>query len=338
MEHVRRKPTPVVQYIAGRIEKFTLIDVGCSGGLDAAWRDFGPRLQAFGFDPMAEEIERLTRLESNPQVKYIAGFVGRKSGAFWRRNHSDRLAYRRTAQIREKGQYTLPPVRDITQPPPLPPLGPSDDAIDLPDFFKSEGISDIDFIKIDVDGADYYILHSLKDCFRDMRVLGLMVEVNFFGSEEPDHHTFHNTDRFLRARGFDLFGLTVRLYSSAALPWPYVYPFPFPGPTLGGRPYQGDALYLRDFGWKLKEADPADYSPAKYAKLAALFALFNLPDQAAETILRFRPQLAEVLDVDEVLEMLAQQIQEGQPNPRSYADYVAAFDADSPEFYNRMNK
>jgi hypothetical protein len=59
MKLFRRKPTPVVQYIAGQIDRFTLIDVGCSGGLDAAWRDVGPRLQAFGFDPMAEEIERL---------------------------------------------------------------------------------------------------------------------------------------------------------------------------------------------------------------------------------------------------------------------------------------
>src|SRR5579875_1141880 len=201
MELIRKRPTPVVQYIATRIERFTLIDVGCSGGLDAAWRDFGPRLQAFGFDPNIEEIERLRRLESNPQVKYIAGFVGKKSGNFWRRNPTTRIAYFRTAQVREKGEYTLPPVRNITQEPPLPPLEPSDDAIHLPDFFQSEGIADIDFIKIDVDGADYYILHSLKDSLRDLRVLGVMVEVNFFGSEEPDHHTFHNTDRVLRARG-----------------------------------------------------------------------------------------------------------------------------------------
>src|SRR5208337_4344738 len=77
-------PTPVVQYIAGQIEAFTLIDVGCSGGLDPAWRDFGSRLRAFGFDPQVQEIERLIKAESNPQVKYVAGFVGGKEYALRR--------------------------------------------------------------------------------------------------------------------------------------------------------------------------------------------------------------------------------------------------------------
>ena len=38
-------------------EKFTLIDVGCSGGIDPIWQLFGPRLKAFGFDPNIGECK-----------------------------------------------------------------------------------------------------------------------------------------------------------------------------------------------------------------------------------------------------------------------------------------
>jgi hypothetical protein len=32
-------------------EPCTLIDIGCSGGIDGIWRTFGDRLRAIGFDP-----------------------------------------------------------------------------------------------------------------------------------------------------------------------------------------------------------------------------------------------------------------------------------------------
>src|SRR5215831_11897250 len=53
-----------------------LIDVGCSGGIDAGWRSFGNDLTAFGFDPKIQECERLQREEDNPRIRYIPGFVG----------------------------------------------------------------------------------------------------------------------------------------------------------------------------------------------------------------------------------------------------------------------
>src|SRR5690242_9882323 len=53
-----------------------LIDVGCSGGLDAGWRQFEKDLVAFGFDPNVIECERLQQQEDNPRVQYIPAFVG----------------------------------------------------------------------------------------------------------------------------------------------------------------------------------------------------------------------------------------------------------------------
>src|SRR6185312_8270234 len=52
-------------------ERFTLVDVGCSGGLEPAWRVFGDRLRAIGFDASASECRRLAAEETNPDVHYV---------------------------------------------------------------------------------------------------------------------------------------------------------------------------------------------------------------------------------------------------------------------------
>ena len=39
-------------------EKFRLLDIGCSGGLDPLWRAFEPRLQALGIDASVTECKR----------------------------------------------------------------------------------------------------------------------------------------------------------------------------------------------------------------------------------------------------------------------------------------
>jgi hypothetical protein len=45
--------TPFAQLMANRLgdHHFTLLDLGCSSGIDPVWRIFGGRLRAFGFDP-----------------------------------------------------------------------------------------------------------------------------------------------------------------------------------------------------------------------------------------------------------------------------------------------
>ena len=50
---------------------FTLLDVGCSGGISPFWRVFEPSLIARGIDPVVTECERLNRKELNPNVRYL---------------------------------------------------------------------------------------------------------------------------------------------------------------------------------------------------------------------------------------------------------------------------
>lgn len=58
--------------IAGALasEPFMLVDVGCSGGIDMAFRAFGEHLVVVGFDPNIEEIERLRQSETSDRVTF----------------------------------------------------------------------------------------------------------------------------------------------------------------------------------------------------------------------------------------------------------------------------
>jgi hypothetical protein len=76
---------------------------------------------------------------------------------------------------------------------PLVRLAKSEEPVILPSFCADRGIRDLDFVKIDVDGADFLILRSLERTFQELRVLGVGIEVNFFGSDDPDTHTLQNS-------------------------------------------------------------------------------------------------------------------------------------------------
>jgi hypothetical protein len=360
-----------------------LVDVGCSGGIDPGWRIFGDRLTAYGFDPSRHEISRLAASEPNPNVHYFNAFVGLPEGhpakgaavEPWRWDPWTRVSACRTQILQQQcaaaAAAAAPPRPAIgTQAPAAPesvvtPDEPESDAqtdlmqrnlwshawladpdqpLVLPDFLQAQGVADVDFIKIDVDGADFEILQSLEDLLQRPGLLGAMLEVSFHGADDPSFNTFHNVDRFMRARGFDLFDLTVRKYSLACLPRPYLFRHPFAAQTVGGRPLQGDALYLRDPGHVHAGRDFASWSDDKLLKLGSLFCLFGLPDHAVEILLQFRERLSARLTVESALDMLTQEVQtldadlwEGR-GFTSYAEFISAYEADDPLFYGANDR
>jgi hypothetical protein len=243
-----------------------------------------------------------------------------RSRDFWARNPWPRLSVTRTQEIRSsKATTRAEPFADSREP------------VIIPVFLRERGIDDVDFIKIDVDGPDFLILRSLVQTLEDAKVLGVGIEVNFFGSADPHIHTFHNVDRLMKQNGFELFCLSTRPYSVAALPAPYQ--LSVPATTRWGRIYQGDAIYFRDLAAAEQAAWAHSAGAYKLAKLAALFSLTGLPDCAAEVLLRFRSVLEPVLDVDTGLDALADQSQSPDKPGIPYADYMAEFESDSARFY-----
>jgi hypothetical protein len=324
-------------------EPFSLIDVGCSGGISGFWRVFEPSLKALGVDPLVREVDRLGQQETNLDIKYTASLVGlppdhpqpmqRGDAPPTRGNPWSRLSAHTASEIMRAGTPQSEALAVLNN------WNESEDkavsTVGIDELVADNSIANVDFIKIDIDGFDLDALISAERSIREFPVLGLAVEVNFYGSNSASDHTFHNTDRLLRSWGFDLFDLSVRRYSVAALPQPFQWDIP--AQTVRGRPYQGDAVYLRDpcalsCG---KSAEPS-LSNNKILKLVCLFELFGLPDHAAELLVLYRQSIAQHFPVERLLNILAGEI---DPLGESYEEYVNRFRRDpSSLFPSKLNK
>lgn len=331
------------RYIASQLAAvpFTLVDVGCSGGISPIWKLFGNELRAFGFDPDLNECKRLSAAEPLPGVRYIPAFVGLPAGhpvairrgekPYFHNCPWDRLAAARTAQIRNKLKPAMSHAElTALNQWPRTELADPNSPVYLPEFFRHNAIEEIDFIKIDVDGADFDILQTISDSLVNLNALAVGLEVNFFGSSDETGHALHNTDRFMRKLDFELMQLIPRTYSLAALPARYF--LRMPAQNISGRPLQGDALYVRDFG-NPNRPQGRNLAPAKLAKLAAIYAAFGLYDCAAEVVLTHRDRLPALLNPDHLLDLLCAEAQGDEEPKLSYAAYMAAFEGDDDRFY-----
>lgn len=336
--------TAFAAFVAGSLksESFTFIDVGCSGGIDLAWRVFGDQLRALAFDASVDECERLSAAEENPNIKYVAGFVGlqpdhpfvtqvanrpRHVRNIFPRTSAGRVAKLQSERLRSASleEKLLNNAWQMTK------LADSTKLLIVPAILKEVGWTDVDLIKIDIDGPDFEVLHSFDGQFDELGLLSARLEVNLNGGPDSWEHTFHNTDRFMRARGFELFALDVRNYAMSALPSPFA--ITSPAQSLTGRPFQAEAFYARDPAGPDWPGVGATMRPEKMAKLAAIFSVWGQPDSAAELILVFRDKLSAIFDIDTALELLAGQVQAGAAQAMPYRDYMTAFEGGAPSFY-----
>jgi hypothetical protein len=320
-------------------QPFTLLDVGCSGGISPFWRVFAPSLLALGIDPVVSECERLNAKEANSKVRYRPAFVGlpdqhpfvqkRGNNEPWGGNPWNRLSALLASDIlksKTKEEDKLAVLNDWQGSK----LADPKSKIGVDDLVREEKLSGLDFIKVDVDGYDLDVILSAEHCTQDSPVLGYTLEVNFYGSTADTDHTFHNTDKLMRQWGFDLFGLSMRRYSAAALPAPFEWDGP--AQTLFGRPYQGDAVYLRDpmAAGTRGGAQCPPLSPEKLLKLACLFECFGLPDHAAELIQANTQTLITLSKPEELLNILAIEV---DPTVKSYSAYIKKFTSDPTAYY-----
>jgi Methyltransferase FkbM domain len=319
-----------------KAEQFGLLDIGCSGGIAPVWRAFEPRLRALGIDASETECARLAALERNPDVAYVAAFVsgsaakpvdlssGPASPLIMRM--VKRLSFTRVLEMREArlrdasnmeklrhNAWQMTGLADRCKP------------VVAPELLAERGWTSVDYLKIDVDGADFDILRSFERHFSALGMLAAQLEVNFVGNGSPDEHSFHNTDRFMRQHGFDLFRLDNRTYSTRALPARFA--IDIPAQTVGGRILQGDAFYARD-----PIAAGAALTDAQLVKLICIFSAWELPDAAAEILLHFRERFSG-LDIEHALDVLSAQAQRGDEQALPYRAYMAEFEREAPRFF-----
>jgi hypothetical protein len=333
--------TPSARFInlvreALEAKTFRLLDIGCSGGIDPAWRSFGDCLVALGIDASVSECRRLAERESNPNVAYLAAFAsGLPAGPIdplgglseRSRQIVHRMSFMRALEIDRRRLATASPDEkmrhnawDLTAL-----ANPSERVVPL-ELLKERGWSALDYLKIDVDGLDFQILQSFAGRFATLGVVAVQLEVNFIGADSPGEHTFHNTDRFMRAQGFDLFRLDVRTYSARALPARFANTLP--AQTVGGRPIQGEAYYARDLA-----SSNASVSVDHLLKQSAVFSIWGLPDAAAEVMQKFSDQLSHRIDLEQAFNILAAQTQQGTDQPLPYRAYMDEFERQTPRFF-----
>jgi hypothetical protein len=295
-------------------DPLTLIDVGCSLGIEAQWRAFP--LRARGIDPMLHEIERLRRLERDPCIEYTDGFV-RLPGhppATERELGSDNSVFDRSSalEVAQRGSLEVRYNRWFA-------TKLSEKVVTLDDL--AEGLGGVDFVKSDTDGNDLEVLLSGETMLRT--VLGISVETVNQSSTHPLSNSRSNVDQFMRRHGFSLFDEQTYRYSRRALPSRFLYGIP--AQTVAGQVNWSQCLYLRDL-----VAAPSEWPPGAIRKLAGIHELHGLNDCAAELLLKYPAAFEPFIDPTKALDLLTRG---WWPEANSYAELMDAFANDLESFY-----
>jgi hypothetical protein len=305
-------------------EPFTLVDVGCSLGIDSVWRFFGSHLRAFGFDPDIIECQRLQKVEANPGVRYYPMAVGLPEDSDFLRVQA---AYEATQPPYWRSVWGRSTARDPRFTPPSHVAGhgiPAEIAetakIGVTEFLELQEVGNVDFVKADTDGSELEVLLSAEKSIEGGQILGFMVECLYQGTDHETSNTFHNIDRFMKRHGFMVYSMAVHKYSRKALPAPFVYSFP--AQTAWGQVLWGDVVFLRDPGAPSRSTP--ELSVEKIIKLACLYEIFCVPDCAAELIMQYKERIAARVDPGKLLDLVTPPLYGEALSYQEYLDVVAA--------------
>jgi hypothetical protein len=141
---------------------FVLLDIGCAGGIHAAWREFGPSLVARGYDPDIEACEEAQASEPFDNVRYYARYVGLpESHPFVHRRKADAARWPATNTWgRITAGYLAQRAQEQAAPAPPRRMAEWDTLMGVCEIVRAENLPTVDFLKVDVDGPDLEVLES----------------------------------------------------------------------------------------------------------------------------------------------------------------------------------
>jgi FkbM family methyltransferase len=271
-------------------ERFVILDGGARDALaDPRWQAFEPgRARLYGFEPDDKETISLNAevREKGLDFHYFSGalwsepteltFYENKAsggGSFYPQNTAltERWKFENTAELFL--------ARDIFYP-----TGTAKWKMTSVDAWAAaqEGRIDIDFLKLNVQGAELEILKGASSIIDS--AIGLMVEVSFVESYK-ERPFFADIDKWLRDHDFTFFDLIGHHYMGRAnspitarhLPGLY---------GLYGQLIEGHGIYLRDpIDMQRKGLEIGRFSKNKLLKLAAFSELFGQAEYAFELLL-----------------------------------------------------
>lgn len=307
-----------------RDDPLVIVDLGSRGGFNAEWRAFGAGVRIYGFEPDEVECARLNAsAESN--VTYLPWAIGARNGEATlyetRLNastglYATNMDYFGRLLNRDNG-VVVAEHRIVVR--------------TLADALAEVGVGQVDFIKLDVEGAELDILRGSAAYLETAAPLGLLSEIRF-QPEINGSPVFAELDAFLRPLGLRLYDLEYTRQSRVALPYPSVADYRLPtgerffAYTTHGQIQDGNALYFRDLLIPANADALARMSPVRVLKLAALYEIYSLGDCAAELIQATRDRLEPLVDCGQLLDVLASGV---SGRGTHYADYMAGYFAPS---------
>lgn len=253
-----------------------VIDGGARWGAETHWDVYGDQLELFAFEPDAEECARImAAVESGPdKIRFrceplaLARTSGRATLNVARFPDSSSLFPNNEALVR---RFAMAPY--------LEQVGSATvETTSVDAFLERRGIEYVDFMKLDVEGAELDVLKGAEQALNHS-LLGLSVEV-WFHEEHTGRPLFGDIDAYLRELGFVLFDLRQLnrwrrrcLAGESYDSW-----------IGSGQLMYGNALYLRDLPARLDAGDGLGWPSGALLKLASLAELFCYPDFAVEVI------------------------------------------------------
>ncbi len=261
---------PVFDPVYAR-DPLVLVDVGARGGLKGNWAAAARHLRVIGFEPDPEEFRRLSAQSA----------VGSPARTFLGVALHNRREPLRLFVARDRGLTSIfEPNREFLD------AFPEADRFDtvsrdevqadtLDSQLAAHGIADVDFLKVDTQGSELFVLEGAAAAL-DTALLGVEIEVEFTPIYR-DQPLFADVDQRLRRHGFELFDLRPCYWKRAA------------GRAAGGPRGQiiwADALYFRSLPALTDQIGraPADRQRSKVLKAISIALLYGYVDLAVEMV------------------------------------------------------
>lgn len=245
-----------------------LVDVGARGGVKAQWVPAERHLHVLGFEPDVREYDRLAREHAaNPNLTFF-------NTALHNRRESLGLRITRNPALTS----IFDPNRDLLD------AFPEPDRFDvlsveqiqacgLDELLAAERITDVDFLKVDTQGGELFVIEGAASILASSAV-GVELEAEF-APLYRGQPLFADVDATLRRLGFSLFDLRPCYWKRRR------------GVDLGGPRGQlmwADALYLKDIAslkQNLERLDPENRR-AKVLRAIAVSLVYGYCDYALE--------------------------------------------------------
>jgi FkbM family methyltransferase len=285
---------------------FVIADIGARGGIEPVWSSLASIAEFIAFEPDAEECARLEAAQgadASQRISYVPRAIGGATGK--RILHRTKFPYSSgffagNKIWMDRFTYTTLDVVDQIEV----------DTISLDDFVSDYPRDHIDFIKIDVEGAEHEVLAGAKRMLKSHKVLGIKTEL-WWDPIVKGQPSFAEIDTLLRESGFRFYDLALHyVYPRSVLAMGRLEGNIRDGRLVDVEPQQqygqaftGDALYFRDPVGELREGrSTLAWDTETLLRLCCILDTYDYGDCAIEILEAFRDRELSSLDVDSLID------------------------------------